>query len=66
MDKTAVQIISKHTLVRIGPGVFYDPVECFPNGLPKGAVVGVEEEVSGWYRVIGTNWWISRKYSKVL
>lgn len=66
MQKTAIQLISKKSLVRIGPGVFYDVVEALPNGLPKGTVLGVDKEESGWYRIIGTNWWVSKFFARVL
>lgn len=56
-----VETTVKKSLVRIGPGVFYDPVACLPMGLPKGTKVGIDKEANGWLRMIGTEWWITKK-----
>lgn len=60
--KAAVRITIKKSLVRCGPAAFYSPVEAFPLGLTKGAVVGIDKEEGGWLRIIGTTWWISGQF----
>lgn len=64
--KATIRTTIKKSLVRTGPAVFYDPVECLPLGVPKGSVIGVDKEDGGWLRIIGTNWWISGRFAEWL